>query len=83
MSVNEFENTLRNGVLLAKLSNAFAREVVPLKRIYDIDQAKYKVSDLKFIKFIIFNLSICSIILLRYDLLVCLGARYDIFHCNL
>ena len=37
------EQALRNGVFLARLSNFFAPEVVPLKKIYDIDESKYRV----------------------------------------
>ncbi|EDV26283.1 uncharacterized protein TRIADDRAFT_37304 [Trichoplax adhaerens] len=48
VSISEFENTLRNGILLAKLSHSFATDVVPLKRIYDVDEAKYKVKGLHF-----------------------------------
>ena len=39
----ELEETLRNGVLLAKLGHRFAPAVVPLKKIYDREQARYKV----------------------------------------
>ena len=39
----ELEEGLRNGVLLAKLGNFFAPKVVPLKKIYDLDQGRYKV----------------------------------------
>ena len=37
------EQALRNGVFLARLSHFFAPEVVPLKKIYDIDESKYRV----------------------------------------
>lgn len=39
----ELEETLRNGVLLAKLGHCFAPAVVPLKKIYDPEQTRYKV----------------------------------------
>lgn len=39
----ELEETLRNGVVLAKLGHCFAPTVVPLKKIYDPEQSRYKV----------------------------------------
>lgn len=39
----ELEESLRNGVLLAKLGHCFAPAVVPLKKIYDREQTRYKV----------------------------------------
>ncbi len=39
----ELEEALRNGVYLAKLGHCFAPRVVPLKKIYDLDQERYKV----------------------------------------
>lgn len=39
----ELEETLRNGVVLAKLGHCFAPTVVPLKKIYDREQTRYKV----------------------------------------
>ncbi|XP_050183784.1 ras GTPase-activating-like protein IQGAP3 [Myiozetetes cayanensis] len=44
----ELEETLRNGVLLAKLGHCFAPTVVPLKKIYDREQARYKAAGLHF-----------------------------------
>lgn len=44
----ELEEALRNGVYLAKLGHCFAPRVVPLKKIYDLDQQRYKVSGLQF-----------------------------------
>ncbi|XP_077320303.1 ras GTPase-activating-like protein IQGAP3 [Lithobates pipiens] len=44
----ELEESLRNGVTLAKLGNFFAPELVPLKKIYDIDQLRYKAAGLHF-----------------------------------
>ncbi|KAM5129461.1 ras GTPase-activating-like protein IQGAP3 [Mantella aurantiaca] len=44
----ELEESLRNGVTLAKLGNFFTPELVPLKRIYDIDQLRYKAAGLHF-----------------------------------
>lgn len=41
----ELEEALRNGVYLAKLGHCFAPDVVPLKKIYDTDQERYKVND--------------------------------------
>lgn len=40
----ELEEALRNGVLLAKLGHCFAPKTVPLKKIYDLNQERYKVS---------------------------------------
>lgn len=39
----ELEDGLRNGVYFGKLANFFAPEMVSEKRIYDRDQARYKV----------------------------------------
>lgn len=39
----ELEESLRNGVLLAKLGHCFAPAVVPLKKIYDAEQLRYQV----------------------------------------
>ncbi|KAM6967424.1 ras GTPase-activating-like protein IQGAP3 [Aplochiton taeniatus] len=44
----ELEEGLRNGVLLAKLGHCFAPAVVPLKKIYDLDQGRYKAQGLQF-----------------------------------
>ncbi|XP_051629071.1 ras GTPase-activating-like protein IQGAP3 [Manacus candei] len=44
----ELEETLRNGVLLAKLGHCFAPAVVPLKKIYDREQTRYKAAGLHF-----------------------------------
>uniref|UniRef100_A0A8B9JX61 IQ motif containing GTPase activating protein 3 n=1 Tax=Astyanax mexicanus TaxID=7994 RepID=A0A8B9JX61_ASTMX len=44
----ELEEALRNGVLLAKLGHCFAPNVVPLKKIYDLDQERYKATGLQF-----------------------------------
>ncbi|XP_027523571.1 ras GTPase-activating-like protein IQGAP3 isoform X1 [Corapipo altera] len=44
----ELEETLRNGVLLAKLGHCFAPAVVPLKKIYDREQTQYKAAGLHF-----------------------------------
>jgi Ras GTPase-activating-like protein IQGAP1 len=40
----ELEEGLRNGVYLAKLGNFFSPKVVSLKKIYDREQTRYKVS---------------------------------------
>ena len=40
----ELEEGLRNGVYLAKLANFFAPDKVPIKRIYDRDQTRFKVN---------------------------------------
>ncbi|NWX74649.1 IQGA3 protein, partial [Alca torda] len=44
----ELEENLRNGVLLAKLGHCFAPTVVPLKKIYDPQQTRYKAAGLHF-----------------------------------
>uniref|UniRef100_A0AAR2JB22 Ras-GAP domain-containing protein n=1 Tax=Pygocentrus nattereri TaxID=42514 RepID=A0AAR2JB22_PYGNA len=44
----ELEEALRNGVLLAKLGHCFAPNIVPIKKIYDIDQERYKAVGLQF-----------------------------------
>ncbi|KAM8825687.1 ras GTPase-activating-like protein IQGAP3 [Synchiropus picturatus] len=44
----ELEEALRNGVLLAKLGHRFAPQVVPLKKIYDLDQQRYQAAGLQF-----------------------------------
>ncbi|KAM6294198.1 ras GTPase-activating-like protein IQGAP3 [Aegotheles albertisi] len=44
----ELEETLRNGVVLAKLGHCFAPTVVPLKKIYDHEQTRYKAAGLHF-----------------------------------
>ncbi|KAM9293920.1 LOW QUALITY PROTEIN: ras GTPase-activating-like protein IQGAP3 [Gastrophryne carolinensis] len=44
----ELEESLRNGVTLAKMGNFFAPDLVPLKKIYDIDQMRYKAAGLHF-----------------------------------
>ncbi len=40
----ELEEGLRNGVFLAKLAHFISADLVPLKRIYDRDQARFQVS---------------------------------------
>ena len=40
---SELEDALRNGVILCKLGHYYAPDVLPLKKIYDLDQSKYKV----------------------------------------
>lgn len=44
----DLEQALRNGVILCKLGHYYAPEVLPKKRIYDLDEAKYKVRGLHF-----------------------------------
>ncbi|KAL8562627.1 hypothetical protein ACOMHN_011199 [Nucella lapillus] len=44
----ELEEGLRNGVFMAKLGHFFAASVVPLKKIYDKDQTRYKGRGLHF-----------------------------------
>lgn len=45
MPTTDLEENLRNGVLLARLGNSFAPEVVPEKGIFDIRQEKYRQND--------------------------------------
>ncbi|EMP31324.1 Ras GTPase-activating-like protein IQGAP2 [Chelonia mydas] len=47
-SPTELEESLRNGVILAKLGHCFAPDVVPLKKIYDREQMRYKATGLHF-----------------------------------
>ncbi|XP_075580361.1 ras GTPase-activating-like protein IQGAP3 [Pelecanus crispus] len=47
-SPTELEESLRNGVILAKLGHCFAPAVVPLKKIYDREQTRYKAAGLHF-----------------------------------
>lgn len=57
----EFEESLRNGVYLAKLANFIAPDMLPLNKIYDIDQRRYKVSVFVYINLlgIVPNIIIC------------------------
>ncbi|XP_028565601.2 ras GTPase-activating-like protein IQGAP3 isoform X1 [Podarcis muralis] len=47
-SPTELEESLRNGVTLAKLGHFFAPDVCPLRKIYDLDQARFKACGLHF-----------------------------------
>uniref|UniRef100_A0A8C3IPP0 IQ motif containing GTPase activating protein 3 n=1 Tax=Chrysemys picta bellii TaxID=8478 RepID=A0A8C3IPP0_CHRPI len=47
-SPTELEESLRNGVILAKLGHCFAPDVVPLKKIYDREQRRYEATGLHF-----------------------------------
>ncbi|XP_074079306.1 ras GTPase-activating-like protein IQGAP3 isoform X2 [Macrotis lagotis] len=44
----ELEESLRNGVILAKLGHYFAPDVVPFRKIYDLEQLRYKATGLHF-----------------------------------
>ncbi|XP_028281626.1 ras GTPase-activating-like protein IQGAP3 isoform X2 [Parambassis ranga] len=44
----ELEEALRNGVILAKLGHRFSPNAVPLKKIYDPEQLRYKAVGLQF-----------------------------------
>uniref|UniRef100_A0A452RDR6 IQ motif containing GTPase activating protein 3 n=1 Tax=Ursus americanus TaxID=9643 RepID=A0A452RDR6_URSAM len=44
----ELEESLRNGVLLAKLGHRFVPAVVPWKKIYDVEQLRYQATGLHF-----------------------------------
>ncbi|XP_065836977.1 ras GTPase-activating-like protein IQGAP1 [Oscarella lobularis] len=47
-ATTELEEALRNGVMLARLSHFFAPEVVPKRRIYDIDLKRFEEKGLHF-----------------------------------
>ncbi|XP_013411467.1 ras GTPase-activating-like protein IQGAP1 [Lingula anatina] len=47
-ATTEVEEGLRNGVYLAKLAHFMKPDLVPLKKIYDKDQERYKVRGLHF-----------------------------------
>ncbi|XP_070512336.1 ras GTPase-activating-like protein IQGAP1 [Cardiocondyla obscurior] len=44
----ELEENFRNGVYLAKLGNFMAPNILPLNKIYDIEQRRYKAAGLQF-----------------------------------
>lgn len=44
----ELEENLRNGIYLAKLGHFIAPHVLPLNKIYDSEQRRYKVVGLQF-----------------------------------
>ena len=44
----ELEENLRNGIYLAKLGHFMAPEILPLNKIYDIEQKRYAVAGLQF-----------------------------------
>lgn len=48
----EFEESLRNGVYLAKLGNFISPDLLPINKIYDIDQKRYKVCKINSYKMI-------------------------------
>ena len=39
----ELEQALRNGVILCKLGHYTDPEALPMRRIYDLDESKYRV----------------------------------------
>ncbi|CAD6190916.1 unnamed protein product [Caenorhabditis auriculariae] len=45
VNVNELEENLRNGVLLARLAHSFAPEVVPLKGVFDVKQERFQQNE--------------------------------------
>ena len=47
-ATTELEETLRTGIILARLGNFFAPERVPAKRIYDVDLARFEQKGLHF-----------------------------------
>ncbi|KAL5481649.1 hypothetical protein EMCRGX_G021851 [Ephydatia muelleri] len=44
----ELEQALRNGVILCKLGHFYAPDIMPLKKIYDMDESKYRAKGLHF-----------------------------------
>lgn len=44
----ELEENLRNGVYLAKLGHFMAPDILPLNKIYDSEQRRYKIAGLQF-----------------------------------
>lgn len=44
----ELEENLRNGVYLAKLGHFMAPDILPLNKIYDFEQRRYKAVGLQF-----------------------------------
>jgi Ras GTPase-activating-like protein IQGAP1 len=47
-TTTELEEALRNGVILCRLGHFYAPEILPLRKIYDRDQAKYHAKGLHF-----------------------------------
>jgi Ras GTPase-activating-like protein IQGAP1 len=47
-ATTELEDALRTGIILARLANFFAPERVPVKRIYDLDLARFEQKGLHF-----------------------------------
>lgn len=45
----ELEEGLRNGVYLAKLAKFFAPKMVSEKKIYDVEQTRYKVTEISLV----------------------------------
>ena len=48
-TTTELEEALRNGVILCRLGHFYAPEILPLRKIYDRDQAKYHVREIIFV----------------------------------
>lgn len=51
----ELEEGLRNGVYLAKLGHFFAPRTVSLKKIYDREQTRYRVSSVSLAQILVLN----------------------------
>ncbi|XP_066272351.1 ras GTPase-activating-like protein IQGAP1 isoform X4 [Branchiostoma lanceolatum] len=47
-ATTELEEGLMNGVILGKLAHFFAADIVPIKKLYDIDQSRYQAKGLHF-----------------------------------
>uniref|UniRef100_A0A5S6L523 Small integral membrane protein 19 n=1 Tax=Xenopus tropicalis TaxID=8364 RepID=A0A5S6L523_XENTR len=75
----ELEEGLRNGVYLAKLGRFFAPKVISEKKIYDVDQTRFKVKCLKhMLNFDFYNNFIFFIMKYNVHYYVCLSLEEEI-----
>ena len=64
-TTTELEEALRNGVILGRLGHFYAPEILPLRKIYDRDQAKYHVSSrVNIITFCVYTSYLCICVVL-------------------
>ena len=64
-TTTELEEALRNGVILGRLGHFYAPEILPLRKIYDRDQAKYHVSSrVNIVTFCVYTSSLCICVVL-------------------
>ena len=69
----ELEQALRNGVILCRLGHYYAPEVIPLRRIYDFDESKYKVQMINQLHVVIYPLPMsCLFSILMYSFIMAL-----------